>query len=130
MFDINYCKESNTPYIVFNDIECVFRKSEINSYLVLCETEKNEKMLKNYVKIINEIKDQVLFIVDDDFLLMSKDLMSFKFKTNDDLPYNRKINVKVCVISINSVFEEGNWYYRQIELQDCFYENSDYFVKN
>ena len=70
MFDINYCKESNTPYIVFNDIECVLRKSEINSYLVLCETEKNEKMLKNYVKIINEIKDQVLFIVDDDFLLV------------------------------------------------------------
>ena len=24
MFEINYCEESNTPYIVFNDIECVF----------------------------------------------------------------------------------------------------------
>ena len=24
MFEINYCKESNTPYIFFNNIECVF----------------------------------------------------------------------------------------------------------
>ena len=54
MFEISYCEESNTPYIVFNDIECVFRKSGINSYLVFCETEENEKMLKNYIKIIDE----------------------------------------------------------------------------
>ena len=24
MFDTSYCKENNTPYIVFNDIECIF----------------------------------------------------------------------------------------------------------
>ena len=24
MFEISYCKESNTSYIAFNDIECVF----------------------------------------------------------------------------------------------------------
>ena len=24
MFDISYCKENNTPHIVFNDIECIF----------------------------------------------------------------------------------------------------------
>ena len=29
------------------------------------------------------------------------------------------------VLSRNSVFEEGDWYYPQIELQDFFYENSD-----
>ena len=56
MFELNYEKENNTPYIVFNNIECIFRKSGINSYLVFCETEKN-KMLDNYTKIINEIKD-------------------------------------------------------------------------
>ena len=26
MFDINYYEENNTPHIVFNDIECVFKK--------------------------------------------------------------------------------------------------------
>ena len=24
--EVNYCEKSNTPYIVFNDIECVFKK--------------------------------------------------------------------------------------------------------
>ena len=24
MFEISYCKENNTPYIVFNNIECIF----------------------------------------------------------------------------------------------------------
>ena len=48
----------------------------------------------------------------------------FKFKTVDDLPYNKKINVPVCVISIKSVFEQG-WYYPQTVLQECFYENEN-----
>ena len=85
-------------------------------------------MLKNYTKIFDEIKDQLLFIVEDDLCIMGKDFMRFKFKTNDNLPYNQKIYVKVCAISTNSVFEEG-WYYPQIELQGGFYENCDYFVK-
>ena len=44
MFDISYF-EKFTPHVVFNDIECVFKKSGINSYLVFCQTEKNKKML-------------------------------------------------------------------------------------
>ena len=42
MFDISYF-EKFTPHVVFNDIECVFRKSGINSYLVFCQTGKNKK---------------------------------------------------------------------------------------
>ena len=82
-------------------------------------------MLDKYGKIIDEIKDQTVFIVDDDIFVMGKDFMRCRFKTDDKLPYNQKINVPVCVISISSVVEEINWYYPQIELQNCFYE-SDY----
>ena len=98
MFEISYCEESNTPYIVLNDIECVFRKSGINKYLVICESEQNEKMLENYAKIIDELKDQFLFIVEDNLFVMGKDFTRFEFKTDDKLPYNKKINVAVCVI--------------------------------
>ena len=41
MFDVNYCEENNTPHVVFYNIECVFKKSGIFSYLIFCETEKN-----------------------------------------------------------------------------------------
>ena len=88
-------------------------------------------MLKNYTNIKDEIKDQILFIIEDDSFIMGKDFMRFKLKTNNELPYNKKIDVAVCVISLSSVFEHGCWYYPQTELQDCFYENSDdeYFVE-
>ena len=58
--------------------------------------QKNKKMLHKYTQIIDEIKEQILFI-----------------------------NASVCVISIISVFEERDRYYPQIELQDFFNENSD-----
>ena len=95
------------------------RKSGINKYLEIWETEKNEKVLKNYTKIIDKLKDQILFIVEDNLFVMGKDFNRFKFKTDDKLPYNQKINVEVCVISLSSVFEERNWYYPQVNLEEC-----------
>ena len=64
MFDVSYCQENNTPHAVSNNIECVFKKSGIFSYLVFGETEKNKEMLDKYVKIIDEIKEEILFIAD------------------------------------------------------------------
>ena len=42
---------------------------------------------------------------------------------NDKLTYNQKINVPVCVISMSSVLNKRDWYYPQIKLRECFYEN-------
>ena len=68
-------------------------------------------MLDKYVKIIDGIKEEILFIEDrgKDFV-MAKDFMGFKFKTDDNLVYNQKINVPVCVISIRGLLKEKNWY--------------------
>ena len=85
---------------------------------------KIKKNLNKCVKIIDEIKGQVLFITEANIFIMGRLFKRFKFKTVDDLPYNKKINVPVCVISIKSVFEQG-WYYRQTVLQECFYENEN-----
>ena len=88
MFEISYCEESNTPYIVFNDIECVFKKGGINKYLVFYETQENKTMIENYTKIIDEIKDQILFRTEDTLFIIGEDVMRIKFKTSDELPYN------------------------------------------
>ena len=52
--------------------------------------------------------------------------MRFRFKTDDNLVYNQKISVPVCVMSISSVVKKGDWYYPQFKLQDCFYESDDF----
>ena len=49
--------------------------------------------------------------------------MRIKFKTDDDLPYNKIINIPVCVIIVSSVFKEHGSYYLQILLHICFYEH-------
>ena len=117
------------PYIVFNNIECIFRKSGVFSYLIFCESEWNKKMLSRYVELIDEIKEEVLYFVDeleeDDLFIMGRDCMRFRFRTNDKLVYNREFNVPVCVISISSVIKKGDWYYPQAKLQECSYEFSN-----
>ena len=80
--------------------------------------QQNEKMLKNYTKVTDELKDQILFITENDFFVMGKDFTRFRFKTDDKFPYNKKINVAVCVISLSSIFEEINWYYLQFLMKN------------
>ena len=43
MFDVNYCQENNTPHVVFNNIEPIFKKSGVFCYLIFCETKKKKK---------------------------------------------------------------------------------------
>ena len=53
-------------------------------------------MQDKYIKIIDEIKDQLFFLIDDDEnenFIMGKDFMRFRFKTNDNLHYNKTIKV-------------------------------------
>ena len=49
--------------------------------------------------------------------------MRFRFKADDKLVYNKKINIPVCVISLSSIVKTGDVYYPQFKLQECFYEN-------
>ena len=51
-----------------------------------------------------------------------KDFLRKKLKTSDDLPYNKMINIPVCVLIVSSIFKENNNYYPQILKHDCFYE--------
>ena len=121
MYEISYNEEYNIPYTVFNNITCIFRKSGQNKYLIFLKTQENETMLKNYTKIFDEIKRQIVYITDDEVFIMGKDFMRIKVETNDVLPYNEQINFPVCVISISSIFEENGVYYPQIALHGCSY---------
>ena len=84
-------------------------------------------MLDNYVKIVDKIKEEVLAFVGDKYwdevFIIGSDFMRFRFKTDDELAYNQKINIPVCVISLSSVVRKGDIYYLQFKLQGCFYEN-------
>ena len=65
LFNMSYYEENNVPHIVLNNIECIFRKSGIFSYLIFCESDKSKKMLDDYVKVIDGIKEEVLLFIDE-----------------------------------------------------------------
>ena len=126
IFNIAYFEEDSVPHIVFNNIELIFRKSGVFSYLIFCENDKSKNMLNNYVEIVVKIKEEILSWTDeleDEICILGKDFMRFKFKTEDKLVYNKKINILVCVISLSSVIKKGDWYYPQFKLQKYFYKN-------
>ena len=107
-FNMAYCEENN-DLILLLITDCIFRKSGVFSYLIFCESDKNKKMLNRYVKVIDKIKEQMLYFIDeyeDDLFIMGKDFTRFKFKTSDKLSYNQKINIPVCVILVSSVFKK------------------------
>ena len=56
---------------------------------------------------------------DDDYINLNR----LKFRTDDNLLYNKKNNIPVCVISLSSVIKKENIYYPILKLQKCFYEN-------
>ena len=107
LFNLYYSDETGVPHIVFNDIECIFRKCGIYSYLIFCETNKNKDMINNYIKIVDKLKEELLPWVDeleeDEIFNLGKNFMRFKFRTDDNLVYNKKINIPVCVMSLSSV---------------------------
>ena len=60
-------------------------------------------MLDDYFKVIDGIKEEVLSFIDefeDDSFILCKDFMRFKFKTDDNLVYNKNISCSsLCNIS-------------------------------
>ena len=48
--------------------------------------------------------------------------MKAKLESNDDLPLGTILNIPVCIIVVNSVFQIDNNNYPQVLLYECLYE--------
>ena len=48
--------------------------------------------------------------------------MRIKFNSDDDLPLNKIVKLRMLIIFIRSVFEEDFKYYPQVFLDECLYE--------
>ena len=51
-----------------------------------------------------------------------KDYMKIRFKSNDDLPLNKPIKLRLLTIIIRSVFSGDGKFYPQLVLDDALYE--------
>ena len=118
IYNICYNDKIGVPHIVFNNIDCYFKKHEWNSSLIFCDNNKNKNIINIYFKIIKQLRDEVFSLIDefeDDNFVFANDftrfrfiendnvidyddndkdddsLTNFKFKTDDNLLYNKKL---------------------------------------
>ena len=129
MCDIKYIKNLNSLdslYLVLNNLDAYIEKSGENRYLIFASAQKNKIMLENYIELSENIIEQIELITGDKVTKYSKDFMKIRFKTNDDLPLNKIINIPVCVVIVSSIFKEDNEYPPQVLLHDCFYEYEEH----
>ena len=88
----------------------------------LNKIDKNREILENYTELWDEVKDQIKTIHGDNPIKYGKDFMKAKLESNDDLPLGKILNIPVCIIVVNSVFQIDNNNYPQVLLYECLYE--------
>ena len=80
-------------------------------------------MINNYLKIIDQVKEEMISWTDEENFIFNDGFSKFKFRTDDNLVYNEIINIPVCVISLSSVIKRKNYYYPNFKLKYCYYES-------
>ena len=82
-------------------------------------------MISNF-ESIRYLEDEIFSYIDefeDESFIFGGDSARFKFKTDDNLVYNEKNNVPVCVISLSSVIKKEWIHCPTLKLQKCLCES-------
>ena len=82
-------------------------------------------MMKNYGKIIRQVENEIFSFIDefeDEEFNFNGSFVRFRFKTDDNLVYNKRINIPLCIISSSNIIKKENKYYPNFKLQRCFFK--------
>ena len=122
---IGNCKNINSEnplYLMINEIIGYFEEKNENKYLVLDDVNENKEVSKKYEEVWEGVKKEIETINGGEKIEYGKDYMKIRFKSNDDLPLNKPIKLRLLTIIIRSVFSEDGKFYPQLFLDDALYE--------
>ena len=111
----------NPLYLVNGEIEGFIEEQNGSKYLNIALKDSNSEMLKKYAEIWREIKDQILKI-NGSVGEYDKDYMKIKFDSDDNLPLNVVLKIRILTIAIRCIFEKDGKYYPQNFLEDSLHE--------
>ena len=74
--------------------------------------------MKKFEELLSKIRDLIWSITknSDDY---DEKYMKIKFNSNDDLPLNKALEMRIMAIVVRGVFHENNEYYPQFFLDEC-----------
>ena len=83
---------------------------------------KIKKFQKKYEEVWEGVKKEIETINSGEKIEYGKDYIKIRFKSNDDLPLNKPIKLRLLTIIIRSIFSKDNKFYPQLFLDDALYE--------
>ena len=83
---------------------------------------KIKKFQRNIKKFGKELRKEIETINGSEKTEYGKDFRKIRFESNDDLPLNKPIKLRLLTIIIRSVFSEDGKFYPQLFLDDALYE--------
>ena len=119
--DCNNIHSVNPLYSHIDQASRYIEEKDANKYLFFDCTDENNKLLKKYNDVFNGIRDKIKEISSGE-CDYEKDYMKTKFTSNDNLPLNKQLKVRLMTINIRSAFEEDGKLYPQVYLHDTLHE--------
>ena len=99
-----------------------FEEKSENKYLVLDDVDENIKVSKKYEEVWEGVKKETERTNGGKKVEYGKDFRKIRFESNDDLPMNEPIKLRLVTKTITSVFSEGGKFYPHLFLDDALYE--------
>ena len=118
----NNINSVNALYLMINEMIGHFEEKNENMYLVLDNIDENKEVLKKYEDVWEGIKKEIETITSSEKIKYDKHFKKIRFESNDDLPLNKPIKLRLLTIIIKSVFSENGKFYPQLFLDDALYE--------
>ena len=83
---------------------------------------ENKEVSKKYEEVWESIKKYIETINGGERVEYGKDLKRIRSESNDNLPVNKPMKLRLLTIIIRYVFSEGSNFYPQLFLEDALYK--------
>ena len=107
----NNINSVNPLYLMIDKMIGHFEEKRGNKYLILDDVDQNKKFGRNMKKFGRVLKKKLKPLMVAKKIEYDKDLKKIKFQSNEDLPLNKTIKLRLLTIIIRSVFSEGAKFY-------------------
>ena len=101
---------------------CHFEEQNGYEYLILDKVNENKEVSKKYEEVCDGNKKETETINGGKEIEYGKELKKIRFESNNDLPLNRPVKLRLLVIIIRCVFSEDDKFYPQSFLDDALYK--------
>ena len=118
----NNINSVNPLYLMINEMIGYFEEKNENKYLVLDDVDENKEVSKKYEEVWGNVKKEIETINGGEKIECRKDFKKIRFESNNELPMNKPIKLRLLTIIIRRAFSEGGQFYPQLFLDDALYE--------